>query len=104
MMRHSEPTITGKSQKFTKRQMRAFGIVIQGGQIHKIDNGHYKVQSQTSDRTYNVVFEASKWSCNCPDFGKSLKPCKHLFAVQYYLKLPHIMQANGYGRSLGNGC
>jgi len=99
MMFNSDAATTAKSQKFTKRQLRAFGIVMQGGQISKVNDTHFTVKSQSSNHAYKVVFEARKWSCNCPDFGRALKPCKHIYALQYYLNLPKIAQANGYAKA-----
>ncbi|MGI0012406.1 MAG: SWIM zinc finger family protein [Nitrososphaera sp.] len=92
---------------FTKRQLRGLGILARGGQIWmNRDEDGFCVKSQTADGTYNVdrltLGYKDRWSCNCPDFVKTGRSCKHVYAVQYWLRLPDISQANGYRLTVGS--
>ena len=57
----------------------------------------YYVRSQSSDHAFKVQKNSdNKWSCDCPDFVKNSNACKHVFAVQYWRRLPRIAGRNGY--------
>ena len=99
MMRKTvTPSQPWSSHSFSKRQLRGLGIVARGGQVSAAEQKDaYNVCSQSSDQSYKVQKNRDdKWACDCPDFLKSTKTCKHVFAVQYWLRLPSIASRNGY--------
>lgn len=81
---------------FSRRELRALGIVARGNQITRISSSSYRVKSQSSPLYYAVKGVGKGWSCDCPDFLKHGRGCKHTFSVQFWLRLPHIVGANGY--------
>src|SRR2546422_6968572 len=83
-------------QFFTRRQLRGLGILARGNQIVQIDSSTYQVRSQRSASTYTVAISNRRWSCKCADFLKGGKWCKHIFAVQFWIKLPDMARMNGY--------
>ena len=80
----------------SRRDLRGLRILTKGGQIHKLSDGIFSVNSESSSIQYKVVWVANKYTCNCADFVSRLKKCKHICAVEYFLLLPSIMSANGY--------
>ena len=64
---------------------RARIILAKEGSIRWIDKGLFSVQSQSGVGRYRVEWAGDKWICNCPDFTKKNRDCKHIIAVQYYL-------------------
>jgi transposase len=64
------------------------GLEIAATQVIGRNNaGDYMVPSQTNmGRNYRVVRKAEGSSCACPDFELTGRPCKHLFAVEFYLR------------------
>lgn len=86
--------------EYSRRELRGLAIVARGNQVTKIEKGLYHVRSTTIiNRLYRVSLEnawPARWSCNCPDFLKKGKNCKHIFAVIFYENLPSIAAGNGY--------
>ena len=64
---------------------RARIILAKEGSIRWIDKGLFSVQSQSGVGRYRVEWAGDKWICNCPDYTKNNRDCKHIIAVQYYL-------------------
>jgi hypothetical protein len=69
--------------------------VASGGQINKVNDTLFKVKSQSSNKTYNVVWVAKRWTCSCADFTKRLRDCKHVYAIHYLSDIERISRANG---------
>ena len=69
------------------RQLRALNILSQGEAIKKVKLGLWNVASQTGVGKYDVTRPNRKWKCSCPDFENRQLPCKHIYAVQFSLKL-----------------
>ena len=81
--------------RFSQRELRGLGIVTIGGQIQRLNNKLFLVKSQTTpDASYRVEWVDSKWKCDCPDYAKRGKPCKHIYAVNFMLDLPSIVLSN----------
>ena len=81
--------------RLSLRELRGLGIVAAGGQIERVDENRFIVRSQSADGAYhNVEWIDGKWICDCPDYLKRKKPCKHIFAVNFLLDLPKIVLAN----------
>lgn len=84
---------TGK-EKFNRRELRGLAIVASGGQIKRINDTLFLVRSQSGEGDYRVCWSSGRWSCACADFQKSKKSCKHIYAVNFALNLPKMIQAN----------
>src|ERR1700730_13531662 len=48
---------------------------------------HWIVPSQRSAKKYRVDLSAEPPVCNCADFESRRQKCKHIFAVEYAIKL-----------------
>lgn len=66
------------------RQIRG-KLIYQNGNIRK-ENKFWIVNSQTSNKEYKVSFNGHEPTCNCPDCKKRKSKCKHIFAVEFYLR------------------
>jgi len=75
------------SEKSYPREQRAFAILAKTGQIRKIDDSTYSVQSQSRKNSYIVKRFGYGWKCNCPDSVYRRMKCKHIHAVRYLLKI-----------------
>jgi transposase len=64
---------------------RARIILAKEESIRWIDKGLFSVRSQSGIGQYRVEWVVDKWICNCPDYTKNNRDCKHIVAVQYYL-------------------
>jgi len=60
-------------------------LIFQRGRISK-KNDYWIVGSQSSFRAYKVSFKEHEPTCNCPDCELRKKKCKHIFAVEFYIK------------------
>jgi len=69
--------------------MRGQAIAEKPNQIMRLDDRFYRVASQSRDIMYDVVKskESSGWLCTCPDFQYRNVQCKHIWAVQFSLKI-----------------
>lgn len=50
--------------------------------------GHWLVPSQTGNGHYRVYLDPPEFvpMCNCPDYEARTQPCKHVFAVQFFVQ------------------
>jgi transposase-like protein len=69
-------------------------IIARGGQIHRIAQGRYQVHSQKTNDWYTVEWQNGKWSCECEDHKKTQAACKHIHAIGFLNRLPHILMTN----------
>ena len=60
-------------------------LIFQRGRIAKKDN-FWVVGSQTSFKAYKVRLDKENPVCSCPDCELRKKKCKHIFAVEFYIK------------------
>ena len=69
--------------------MRGKLIAEKPNQIQRLDDRFYRVNSQSRDLCYDVIKkkESTGWLCTCPDFQHRSVQCKHIWAVQFSLKL-----------------
>ncbi len=70
-----------------KREERGRRIATQNDQIRRIDDYHYEVKSQSSEKWYDVIGIESGFSCNCPDHTFRSICCKHIHSVEFSIKL-----------------
>jgi len=86
-------TVARKAE-FNRRELRGLGIVTIGGQIQRLSDKLFLVKSQSTDAFHRVEWVSGKWSCDCQDYMKRGKPCKHIYAVNFLLALPLIVLSN----------
>lgn len=60
-------------------------LIFEGGRIAK-KNDFWVVGSQSSFRAYKIKFNGENPVCNCPDCELRKKKCKHIYAVEFYIK------------------
>ncbi len=68
------------------REIRGYSILAKGDMPTIVDEEHFFVPSQSSDKKYKVI-HLNGWSCECPDFQKRKAKCKHIVALELFLKL-----------------
>jgi len=83
-----------RKAEFNRRELRGLGIVAIGGQIQRLSDKLFLVKSQSTDAFHRVEWVSGKWSCDCQDYMKRGKPCKHIYAVNFLLALPLIVLSN----------
>ena len=49
----------------------------------RVSDIQYRVHSQTSKRTYDVIKIGEKWTCNCADHKFRKVYCKHIHAIEF---------------------
>ncbi|MGI0101378.1 MAG: DDE-type integrase/transposase/recombinase [Nitrosotalea sp.] len=71
------------------RNEKGIQILSEGNHIQKLGKNHYRVDSQTQNKSYNIkkLQDADVWTCDCADFmyrlvRKDDKRCKHIISVQ----------------------
>jgi len=81
--------------KLSLRELRGLGIVALGGQIKRVGESAFLVKSQSNPSAYHrVEWRGNGWVCDCADYAKRNKPCKHIYAVNFLLDLPRIVLLN----------
>jgi transposase len=60
-------------------------LIFQSGRIRK-QNDYFVVGSQSSFKAYKVSFNGHEPKCNCPDCTLRKGKCKHIHAVEFYIK------------------
>jgi len=81
--------------KLSLRELRGLGIVTLGGQIKRDGNSVFLVKSQSNpSANHRVEWKNNRWVCDCADYAKKGKPCKHIYAVNFLLDLPRIVLLN----------
>jgi transposase-like protein len=59
----------------------------ENSQVTRIDHAVYKVLSQSGHGEYVVCFSEDEWRCECPDHKFRGVKCKHIWAVEFSLKM-----------------
>ena len=67
--------------------MRGLQIAQLKDQIQRIDDGAYKVNSQSGNGKYDVLSTERGWTCSCPDHQFRQVCCKHIHAVEISRKM-----------------
>jgi transposase-like protein len=77
------------------REIRAYSILAKGDMPTAISSEEFMMPSQTDkDKRYRVQHKEA-WVCDCLDFQKHHKPCKHIIATQLWLKMRAKAQNEG---------
>ena len=69
--------------KLTARETRGQAIANASGQVTRIDELLYIVQSQSGHGEYTVNKINHEWYCDCPDNKHRKVTCKHIYAVLF---------------------
>jgi transposase-like protein len=76
------------------RVMRGQEIAKLDGQIKRLDDVTYQVNSQSGHGLYTVVRGSRDWRCSCPDHMYREVKCKHIWACEFSLKLRDKVREN----------
>jgi len=76
------------------RVMRGQAIFKSGAQIKCLDTEVYQVNSQSGHGLYTVAKHKGVWDCSCPDHVYRDVKCKHIWAVEFSLKLRERVREN----------
>lgn len=68
------------------REMKGRAIA-EAKQVTRLDEGFYRVASQSRDICYDVVKKKWGWMCSCLDHVYRQVRCKHIWAVQLSLRI-----------------
>ncbi len=79
-----------KVTNIDNRAVRGYSILAKGDTPRMINEETFLVPSQSSDKKYKVSHENS-WVCECPDFQHRKQKCKHIYSVEFLLKLRNKM-------------
>lgn len=72
------------------RRAERAGLAVENGQVRRLDDRTYLVDSQTEEGVrYKVRRLASGWACRCAYYRKRDRNCKHALAVQISLGTCH---------------
>lgn len=71
------------TQITTTREERGQQIAQHNGQVHRLDETFYTVQSQSGNGEYAVTKVDSEWICECPDNKYRHVECKHIYAIKF---------------------
>ncbi len=63
-------------------------------QIIRFDASTYRVLSQSGNGEYAVCLSEDEWRCECPDHRFRSVKCKHIWAVEFSLKMRERVRAN----------
>jgi len=74
------------------REARGKAIADSPNQIQRLDNENFKVVSQSGNGFYSVVSSQNGWVCSCPDHIHRKTICKHIWAVEFSLRLREAVQ------------
>jgi transposase-like protein len=66
----------------------------QKSQIVHVDEHFYTVKSQSGNGEYAIYQVDGEWHCECPDHTYRQVKCKHLFAVEFSLKMKTEIKKN----------
>lgn len=77
------------------RVMRGQEIAKVEGQISRLDDSTYQVNSQSGHGLYTIVNGGKYgWRCSCPDHIYREVKCKHIWAVEFSLKIRAHVREN----------
>ena len=77
-----------KARTESPRRIRGLKIVNKkSNQVKRIDDFNYEVLSQSGNGSYLVSKVEDYWICECPDHRFRKVKCKHIWAVEFSIKL-----------------
>jgi transposase-like protein len=86
-----------------QRESRGLEIAqVKEPQVNRVDENFYTVKSQSGNGSYALYMVDSEWHCECPDHQFRHVKCKHLYALEFSLKVKEEVKANMVIQSLNN--
>ena len=82
------------AQLTTTREERGQAIAQLNSQVTQIDDCTYTVKSQSNHGDYTVKKIGHEWVCSCPDNTYRHLICKHIYAVDFSLKMKEEVKKN----------
>jgi len=79
-----------------ERRLRGYSILAKGDKPVALNEETFLVPSQSS-QSKTIKYRVSKingWTCECKDFKYRNKICKHIYAIQFWLKLRDGIDSN----------
>jgi len=89
VLNHNNPpeNIGGfENKNVSDRAIKGYAIISKGDIPQIVNEEMFLVPSQNSNKKYRVILRKS-WSCDCPDFKFRKVKCKHIYAVEFLLKM-----------------
>lgn len=78
------------------RMARGLAILKDESAVQRIEERHnrykFQVKSQSGEGYYTVTKQHNLWGCECPDHINRKVYCKHIYAVQYQLKMKKLVR------------
>jgi len=75
------------SQETNPRETRGLTIAQARNQVNCVEEDFYTVLSQSGNGEYAITKVDDEWICECPDNKFRGVKCKHIFAVEFSLKM-----------------
>lgn len=69
------------------RQIRGYAIISKGDKVRMISQEKFLVPSQSRSEMSYIVNFRKVFTCECPDFRFNKQKCKHIFAVEFLLRM-----------------
>jgi transposase-like protein len=82
------------NQIATTREERGEAIAKLQNQISPVDESFFMVKSQRGNGEYAVFKVDGEWACQCPDNQYRHTKCKHIFAIEFSLRIKEQVKAN----------
>jgi len=76
------------------RAVRGQEIAELEGQVSRLDDSSYRVKSQSGNDDYEALSAQIGWLCSCPDHIYRGIKCKHIWAVEFSLKMREQVRKN----------
>jgi transposase-like protein len=93
----SNPTrkiVSSNPNKDNGRKERGLEIANRSSQIKRVDERNYEVLSQNGNGSYLVSQTEKAWICECPDHRFRGVKCKHIWAVEFSIKIREQVSKN----------
>jgi transposase-like protein len=75
------------------RELRGKEIASAPNQIRRVTRWSYEVKSQSGHGLYAVAKHDGLWGCSCPDHIYREVKCKHIWAVEFSLRLREVVRS-----------
>ena len=89
--KYNKPT---KKELENRRRIRAYSILAKGDTPKLLKSKTYQIPSQSNPNTKYTVTNHRLWECDCPDFKERHLKCKHIQAVELWIKLKNRLDTN----------
>ena len=76
-----------KKEAENRRRIRAYSILAKGDTPKILKSKTYQIPSQSNPNIKYIVTNYKLWECDCPDFKERHLKCKHIQAVELWIKL-----------------